>query len=37
MATVVLDRLIAESGKPEVITLDNGTEFTSKHFDAWAS
>jgi putative transposase len=34
--TAVLDRLIAESGKPEVITLDNGTEFTSKHFDAWA-
>ena len=32
----MLDRLIAEQGKPDVITLDNGTEFTSKHFDAWA-
>ncbi len=35
-ATAVLDRLISEQGKPDVITLDNGTEFTCKHFDAWA-
>ncbi len=36
-ATAVLDRVIGEQGKPEVITLDNGTEFTCKHFDAWAN
>jgi putative transposase len=34
--TNALDRAIALKGRPEVITLDNGTEFTSKHFDAWA-
>jgi putative transposase len=34
--TEALDRAITVKGKPEVITLDNGTEFTSKHFDAWA-
>ena len=34
--TAVLDRLIPERGKPALITMDNGTEFTNKHFDAWA-
>jgi len=34
--TAVLDRLILERAQPDVITLDNGTEFTCKHFDAWA-
>lgn len=31
-----LDRAIARYGKPKVIRLDNGPEFTSKVFDAWA-
>ena len=34
--TRVLDREIAKRGKPERLRLDNGTEFTSNHFDAWA-
>jgi putative transposase len=34
--TAALDRLIFERGVPEAITCDNGTEFTSRHFDAWA-
>lgn len=35
--TRALDRAIAERGaQPEVITIDNGTEFTSRHFDKWA-
>ena len=34
--TDVLERVIAERGKPRVIQVDNGTEFTSNHFDAWA-
>jgi putative transposase len=33
--TDVLDRVIGERGKPQKITIDNGTEFTSNHFDAW--
>ena len=36
IVTAALDRAIAERGKPEAITIDNGTEFTSNHFDAWA-
>ena len=28
--------MIAKRGKPAIITLDNGTEFTSNHFDEWA-
>ena len=32
----VLDRAINLYGKPETITLVNGTEFTSNHFDCWA-
>ena len=32
----VLDRAIAEWGKPAVITVDNGPGFTSKAMDAWA-
>jgi putative transposase len=32
----ILDRVIAKRGKPAIITLDNGTEFTSNHFDEWA-
>jgi putative transposase len=31
-----LERTIAERGTPRVLTLDNGTEFTSLRFDAWA-
>jgi len=34
--TELLDRLVAERGKPLGIRIDNGTEFTSNHFDAWA-
>jgi len=35
--TRALDQVIAERGAgPEVITIDNGTEFTSRHFDGWA-
>lgn len=34
--TLVLDRVIATRGKPNLIRLDNGTEFTANHFDAWA-
>lgn len=34
--TAVLDRSIAERSKPSILTMDNGSEFTSKHFDAWA-
>lgn len=34
--TAALDRMIFERGLPNSITCDNGTEFTSRHFDAWA-
>jgi putative transposase len=34
--TGVLDRVIATRSKPKMLTMDNGTEFTSNHFDAWA-
>ena len=34
--TEVLDGLIGLRKKPMLITLDNGTEFTCNHFDAWA-
>jgi putative transposase len=34
--TDVLDALIRKHGAPKAITCDNGTEFTSRHFDAWA-
>ena len=34
--TEVLDAAIAEREAPESLTIDNGTEFTSRHFDAWA-
>jgi putative transposase len=34
--TEALDEVIANRGIPEVIQVDNGTEFTSNHFDAWA-
>jgi putative transposase len=33
--TRVLDRVIEERGKPEVIRSDNGPEFTSRHFLVW--
>lgn len=32
----VLERLRAERGLPEVFVTDNGSEFTSRAFDAWA-
>ena len=32
----VLDRLAIEHGLPQVITTDNGTEFTSRVVDEWA-
>jgi putative transposase len=32
----VLERLVELCGKPEVIRVDNGTEFTSHGVDAWA-
>ena len=31
-----LDRAIAEHGKPKTITVDHGTEFTSRALDDWA-
>ncbi|MFQ5601536.1 MAG: IS3 family transposase [Candidatus Krumholzibacteriia bacterium] len=34
--TALLDQAIARRGKPAAIQLDNGTEFTSNHFDLWA-
>jgi len=34
--TAALDRVFAGRSKPAMITCDNGTEFTSHHFDAWA-
>jgi putative transposase len=33
---VVLDRIVAERGAPQSITVDNGTEFASKAVDLWA-
>lgn len=32
----VLERLRAERGLPDVLVTDNGSEFTSRAFDAWA-
>ena len=32
----VLDRLVRERGCPDAIVCDNGPEFTSRAFDAWA-
>jgi putative transposase len=34
--TRVLDTIIAERGRPAAIRCDNGPEFTSRHFVAWA-
>jgi putative transposase len=34
--TAYLDLWIREHGKPRAIQVDNGTEFTSNAFDAWA-
>jgi putative transposase len=34
--TVVLDRIVADRGAPQSITVDNGTEFASKAVDLWA-
>ena len=34
--TAALESVIAKRGRPSVIQVDNGTEFTSNHFDAWA-
>lgn len=36
MVTAALDRAMVQYGRPRTITLDNGTEFTSNHFDWWA-
>lgn len=34
--TEALDQAIRQYGKPETITIDHGTEFTSNRFDQWA-
>ena len=34
--TRVLEAIVAERGAPEAIRSDNGPEFTSRHFLAWA-
>jgi putative transposase len=34
--TRVLDRVIQQRGKPKVIRVDNGPEYTSKEFELWA-
>jgi putative transposase len=34
--TTALDAAIARRAKPQLLTTDNGSEFTSRHFDAWA-
>ena len=34
--TAILESLVRKHGRPAAITCDNGTEFTSRHFDAWA-
>lgn len=34
--TAALKAIIAERGRPAALTVDNGTEFTANHFDAWA-
>ncbi len=34
--TEALDAVIPKRGLPETIQVDNGAEFTSNHFDAWA-
>mgnify|MGYP001814273407 FL=1 len=34
--TDALDKMMAKRGQPLMITTDNGTEFTSRHFDSWA-
>jgi len=34
--TRALEAAIAKRGKPQAIRVDNGTEFTSNHMDAWA-
>src|SRR5690625_6076338 len=32
----VLEKLRVERGLPEIVITDNGSEFTSRAFDAWA-
>jgi putative transposase len=34
--TETLNRVIMHRGAPRIIQVDNGSEFTSNHFDAWA-
>jgi len=34
--TEVLDAVILKRGAPRTIQVDNGSEFASNHFDAWA-
>ena len=36
MRTNALDRAISKHGKPKTITVDHGTEFTSRALDEWA-
>ncbi len=36
LVTTVLEQAVTRRATPKVLTLDNGTEFTSSHFDAWA-
>ncbi len=33
----VLEPVVATRGSPSMVTVDNGTEFTSRRFDAWAT
>ena len=35
-ATLALDRALGRGKPPDMLTLDNGTEFTARVFDAWA-
>ena len=34
--TEALDKIMTDRGQRRVITIDNGTEFTSRHFEFWA-
>ena len=36
MVAAALDRVVAQRGAPEAITVDNGTEFASRAMEAWS-